>query len=778
MLGSVVIRTVNQIENGTLKADLTRPWPVKGSPYETDFGEFDSETPFVREGCDLFVLGHAYPTQAGGTTTSVELRIGPSFVFKMLVYGDRKWTREGWSLVPDNPKAFERIPLTWNHAFGGTCKVDGLDFPSSANPKGLGFYWEKEQAEGQPLPNIEDPDNLIRKWDDRPKPVGTAPYPRYWELRILNSVEYDLSGKLPKIKRIKPAINNNALPRLILPKSPGTGDIVVVTGVRPGGKRIEFRMPPLAFHIYVQLHDRKYVFPAKLEAMAILAEEGRVMLGFRSCFRYRLVPMERRAVVLYSGTVPVQPPAEYTIDWTTFKAKKNPPPPEPKAETKPEPKISKVSEAPPKAPSADETTAPQASKADSPSKSNPPGPTAPLDLAGLFPPPKSATEHLLSAQPDGSFELALVFKRTYQINKDGRCQLADEQIPIETECPRYNPDAKESEVSPPCWDSDYFAFKSATDVVVQGHAYAYSARATIDAELRLGQFSRVIRVYGDRSCDLQSGRIHFSPPTPFEKMPLRYDRAYGGCDTTALARHGDPLVKKFDSIRPEWHLKRSTRYHYPRNPSGRGYLIEADRESLAALLLPNLEYPFDLVTPERLAIGNRLAWLAAPLPAGLDWFDPGWFPRLACIGCCPRFNPPQKPVSEIAFGWAPPEILQEKIAPNKKLMPRFAQGASPGLSIPNLDLNAEFVLRNLFPDTPEGRFKLPGAPPKVTIELSTKDKKSAETQLNTVVIQPDARRLVLVWSARTKVARSYAPQQLANMRWQIIEGTNQRRSWL
>ena len=49
-------------------------------------------------------------------------------------------------------------------------------------------------------------------------------------------------------------------------------------------------------------------------------------------------------------------------------------------------------------------------------------------------------------------------------------------------------------MSPPCWDSDVFAFKNATDVVVQGHAYAYGSRASVDAQLEVGNVARTVRV--------------------------------------------------------------------------------------------------------------------------------------------------------------------------------------------------------------------------------------------------------------------------------------------
>jgi hypothetical protein len=363
--------------------------------------------------------------------------------------------------------------------------------------------------------------------------------------------------------------------------------------------------------------------------------------------------------------------------------------------------------------------------------------------------------------------MALVLKRTYRISVDGRCSLADQQIPIEAGSPNYDPDAPPSSVSPPCWDSDLLAFKPATDVIVQGHAYAYGQRTMVDTELRVGKLLRVVRVFGERHCEGLNGKLRFSSPQPFEKMALRYDHAYGGYDATAMARHLNPVLKSLAAREPKWRLDRNTRFHYPRNPSGVGYLIESDTESVARTRLPNLEFPSDPVTPERLALRDTRAWLGAPLPAGFDWYDPGWFPRLAFLGLRADYALPVEPIPEVARGWVPPDLLAKPSCIAQAWDTRFFQAASPGLSFTGFDFEAEFTLRNLFPDASEARVCLPGKPPKVVIEITPMQKLETQTRLNAVVIQPDFRRLILVWSARVKVQRPYAEPQLANTRWTV-----------
>jgi hypothetical protein len=116
----------------------------------------------------------------------------------------------------------------------------------------------------------------------------------------------------------------------------------------------------------------------------------------------------------------------------------------------------------------------------------------------------------------------------------------------------------------------------------------------------------------------------------------------------------------------------------------------------------------------------------------------------------------------------PAEVVADPKTAFERWGGRFFQGASPGLSIGNLQSDAEIRLRHLFPERPEQRLRLPGMAPKVTIEISATDRRRTQTFLNAVVVLPDQQRVVLVWSARAEVSRPYIAPQLANMRWTAV----------
>jgi hypothetical protein len=274
--------------------------------------------PFLTGGVDVYVVGSAQPA-SGSTATRlrVEIRIGERFARPIDVFGDRVWQRGAGGLVPSDPEPFEQVPLTYAHAFGGTLPLDEGKFAYPQNPDGKGYYLSEEQAEGQPLPNLEDPAHPIASFEDRPDPVGTAPYPREWGMSMGRSIDTDFESEdFPHLTRIKPLIFNNAHPEMIIAPAdaPGPGDEVSITNLTPDGE-LRFRLPDGELHAHVQLADRHYLFPLHLDQIGILADQGRVFLSYRTVFRYRMVPMERRMTTLYAGPLPEQVPAYYVRDW-------------------------------------------------------------------------------------------------------------------------------------------------------------------------------------------------------------------------------------------------------------------------------------------------------------------------------------------------------------------------------------------------------------------------------------------------------------------------------
>ncbi len=129
---------------------------------------------------ELVVTGSAYPPNGPQPGCKARIVLGPDehpVVDKSVyVVGDRQWTATG----PTAPVPFTAIPIDWTRAFGGK----GFNL----NPVGRGF--EKDV-----LPNIEDPNQLVRGPGDKPKPVGFRGLPVHWPQRFQKTGTYDAAWR-------------------------------------------------------------------------------------------------------------------------------------------------------------------------------------------------------------------------------------------------------------------------------------------------------------------------------------------------------------------------------------------------------------------------------------------------------------------------------------------------------------------------------------------------------------------------------------------------------
>ena len=144
--------------------------------------------------------------------------------------------------------------------------------------------------------------------------------------------------------------------------------------------------------------------------------------------------------------------------------------------------------------------------------------------------------------------------------------------------------------------------KLATDVVLIGHAHALRTNVKdVPVSLQVGPLKKTIRVIGDRVWGKALGKTMMTNPMPFEKIPLIYERAYGGWDRS----HSNPEKHTFE----------------PRNPVGTGFRSKIGNFE-EGIRLPNLEDPRHPLK----SYGDT------PPPAGLGFTSPNWQPRAAFAG--------------------------------------------------------------------------------------------------------------------------------------------------
>jgi hypothetical protein len=146
-------------------------------------------------------------------------------------------------------------------------------------------------------------------------------------------------------------------------------------------------------------------------------------------------------------------------------------------------------------------------------------PGARVDVVSICSFPAGAL--LWEAQP-GQLSLTVIVKATFVL-APGEMTLAIEQDPLREE--RHWDDNGMASVHFP---GDYAPSKRKVDVTLVGHAYAPQREpaTSIVARLAVGDLEKSVRVTGDRSWTLGPDKTpEPGPPSPFLRMPLRYERA-------------------------------------------------------------------------------------------------------------------------------------------------------------------------------------------------------------------------------------------------------------
>jgi hypothetical protein len=293
LAASVFARVTYDIREETLVPTGEQVWQVSGPPWEGPQGPMESDEIFYKGGVDLFVFGHAR-APGGRPVTEIEVRIEVgTFQKRVIVVGDRVWEARGKRLVPSAPKPFSAIPLTPEFAYGGTDKWDELDVSHPDNPRGKGYYLEKENAIGGALPNLEDQEKRITAWEDKPNPVGLTFCPMTSGQRMRNGIELDEKGSL---KAIRPVLFNSAFPDMILERVV-PGDRVRLSGLDESGP-LAFSIPATDLIVRLQFDAELIERPLAIDQVGIEVDARRAFIGYRYPFRYVMYPLQKRSCEL------------------------------------------------------------------------------------------------------------------------------------------------------------------------------------------------------------------------------------------------------------------------------------------------------------------------------------------------------------------------------------------------------------------------------------------------------------------------------------------------
>jgi hypothetical protein len=195
---TVIVKATFAIERGEVAvADEQLPIFTTDEHYGDDLTasvRFESDLAPFKPRADVVLVGRAYaPRREPVKGLDVTLRVG-TLEKTIRVFGNRKW----WfptktTLVPiiSSAEPFPAMSIIYERAYGGIDKVSAMF--CRENLMGMGFIGSRsiEAIDGKPLPNLEDPRNLISSWDSRPTPVGFGFYGRGWMPRLRYAGTYD-----------------------------------------------------------------------------------------------------------------------------------------------------------------------------------------------------------------------------------------------------------------------------------------------------------------------------------------------------------------------------------------------------------------------------------------------------------------------------------------------------------------------------------------------------------------------------------------------------------
>lgn len=309
----------------------------------------------------------------------------------------------------------------------------------------------------------------------------------------------------------------------------------------------------------------------------------------------------------------------------------------------------------------------------------------------------------------GNETLLVIVKGSFEFGP-GESTLADEQAPV-TIADEYWGDPVKSSIR---IATDMLPLRPSTGVTLSGHAICPGGRVgRMKVGLKVGDVQQAAEVYGDRL-----GFRNVNRPEPFQRMPLTWENAFGGFDTSPeKEKHHDALAD---------------------NPVGKGFMARHTRIDPDQVPLPNIE---DARQPLSQPQGTASA-------VGFGPVAPAWEARRRYAGTYDdRWQKERCPLL--------PDDFDE----------RFLQAAPAALTARDyLVGNEECVVLGM---TEEGRvdFRLDAPPPTIGVRFARAGVRS-QPRLESLHFDTDARRYFVTWKSMLNIQGKV--EQLKNIEARIL----------
>lgn len=263
--------------------------------------KYASDVHLTKPSTDVVLVGQAHaPGRKPVAQLDVSLAVGKRKKV-VRVFGDREW-RPGILIAPASmtkPAPFKTMPLVYERAFGGLHEIEGKKpeiLFEPRNPVGSGFAGKRkgDELKGLPLPNLEDPADLVGGTKDQPAPAGFGFVAPAWEPRKSFAGTYDaawLKQRAPYLpKDFNPRFFNTAHPDLVLDRYLTGGERVEAVNVTPHGV-LNFRLPVCELQATVRVAGREEKPVLNLETVLIEPDDALLSMVWRGA-----VPCDKRVL--------------------------------------------------------------------------------------------------------------------------------------------------------------------------------------------------------------------------------------------------------------------------------------------------------------------------------------------------------------------------------------------------------------------------------------------------------------------------------------------------
>jgi hypothetical protein len=335
---------------------------------------------------------------------------------------------------------------------------------------------------------------------------------------------------------------------------------------------------------------------------------------------------------------------------------------------------------------------------------------------------KMTAGYTMGMDRDGRESLVVAVKGTFSIpDNGGKPFLSEEQEPL-IAADVYS---GEPGLSAPVYETDYAPFKPRCDVILNGSAYAPRGKPAkkVPVSLRMGSMSKVFNVIGNRCWEKTLSAVAATPPAPFTMMPISYNQAFGGTDSS----HRDPTNHRA----------------FMENPVGVGFHANLEGNVINGKPLPNTEQIGEEIT--------RPDGIFHPMSFGT--VGRGWEPRYRFAGTYD-----QNWIDNV-FPFLPADFNDAYF----QCAPADQQTGYPA--------GGETVeLINL---TPQGRtvFQLPEMEVPVVFFRRKGERHETRAVADTLVLEPDLKRLMITWRASLSLRKNMFEIP------QVLVGTMSRGWW-